>query len=257
MPAKPSVLSQTTKDAFLDGRVHVVQPLKGFRSGLDSVLLAASVNSGSTNILELGAGAGTVICCVLADLPKAHAILAERQSDMVTLAHRNLQENGLSKRARALELDVMAKGEVRLAAGLHQNEFTSVIANPPFFDAESSSHPPGHARAKARLMPEDHLDLWVRTAAACAAPKGEIIFIHSAAILPKILTSFSTRFGNIHVLPIQPRSGLPASRVLVRGIKGSRAPLKLLPAMILHGENDSAYLPVSDQIFRGSARLDW
>jgi Predicted O-methyltransferase len=54
-----------------------------------------------------------------------------------------------------------------------------------------------------------------------------------------------------------PRPGAAASRVLVRGTKGSRAPLTLLASRALHGEDGRAFAPEFDAIFRGMAVLDW
>ena len=50
----------TTDDAFLGGRVQVLQPRKGFRAGLDAVMLAAAVPArAGDRVCELGAGVGT------------------------------------------------------------------------------------------------------------------------------------------------------------------------------------------------------
>ena len=35
-------LPNITENSFLDGKLSIFQPIKGFRAGLDSVLLAAS-----------------------------------------------------------------------------------------------------------------------------------------------------------------------------------------------------------------------
>ena len=56
----------------------------------------------------------------------------------------------------------------------------------------------------------------------------------------------------IVVLPLVPREGEAASRVLVRGIKGSRAPTRLLASRILHEADGRNFLPAFDAIFRGS-----
>jgi len=65
------------------------------------------------------------------------------------------------------------------------------------------------------------------------------------------------RFGAITVLPLTPRPGEAASRVLVRAIKGSRAPLTLLASRSLHDAQGRGFHADFDAIFRGSARLDW
>ncbi|VAW18391.1 tRNA (adenine37-N(6))-methyltransferase TrmN6 [hydrothermal vent metagenome] len=246
-----------TEDEFLSGRIKAIQSKKGFRSGIDTVLLAASVDLKSTNIAEFGAGSGIASCCVLADLTQANATLIDFNADALGLADKNLKKNGFSKRAKTLLLDVTNKGSVREEAGLKNNYYTSIIANPPFFDAKAGTISPQIARADSRHMQNDDLDKWVKCAASSAAAGGEVIFIHSIGALPRLLGSFSARFGNISVLPISSRPQQNTSRVLIRGIKGSRAPMSLLAPLVLHGPDGNSYLEQADAIFRGKSRISW
>lgn len=245
-----------TRDAFLGGRLTLSQPRHGFRAGLDSVLLGAAVSSGRSSLLDLGAGVGTAGLVALALNPDLVATLAERDGDMADLAAGNITENGLASRAGLARIDITAPGPQRVSAGLLADHFASVIANPPFFESGTGTAPAA-ARQAARHMPAEALDRWVRTAAATAAPGGEVIFIYPAPGLPTLLASFAARFGALSVLPLLPRDGEPASRVLIRGIKGSRAPLQLLASRALHGADGRDFLPAFDAIFRGHARLDW
>ncbi len=164
--------------------------------------------------------------------------------------------NGLADRGRIVILDVTSKGSLRAAAGLPADHYQSVIANPPFFDPERGSAPAAN-RAGARHMAPEALDRWVKAAATHAAAGGEIIFIHAASALPLLLPAFTERFGAVSVLPLLPREGEPAHRVLVRGIKGSRAPFTLLAGRPLHEPSGRAFRPEFDAIFRGTARLIW
>ncbi len=245
-----------TRDAFLGGRLTVSQPDKGFRAGLDSVLLGAAVSAGSRNLLDLGAGVGTAALVAMAELPGLSGTLVEADPAMAALAALNLGANGMADRGKVLQLDLTAPGRVRTAAGLATDHFTTVIANPPFFDPGRGSAP-STERADARHMDDEALDRWVKTAASHAAPGGEVIFIHVAEALPLLLAAFTQRFGAVSVLPLLPRDGEPASRVLVRGIKGSRAPFSLLAGRALHEPTGRTFRPEFDAIFRGTARLIW
>jgi len=255
--ASEFVKQQTlTRDAFLGGRLVVSQPGSGFRAGLDSVLLGASVHPGTATVLDLGAGVGTAALVALAHHPGLAATLVEADPALADLAAGNLEANGFSARGRVLRLDLTAGGAVRAAAGLGTDRFAAVIANPPFFDPAAGTAPRA-ARAAARHMHPEMLELWVRTAAASAAPGGEVVFIHTPAALPALLAAFSARFGAIAVLPLAPREGSDASRILVRGVKGSRAPLRLLASRALHEPDGRAFRPEFEAVFRGAARLDW
>ena len=59
-------------------------------------------------------------------------------------------------------------------------------------------------------------------------------------VSPTVLRALDAAFGAVTVLPIHAKAGEPAIRVLVRAAKASRAPLALLPGLVL---NDSAGRP--------------
>ena len=246
-----------TRDAFLGGRLTLSQPKSGFRAGLDSVLLAAAVREGTQNLLDLGAGVGTAGLCALTMGRAARAQLVERDTATLALARDNIAGNGLSGRAEVLPLDILAKGAERRAAGLVDNAFDGVIANPPFFGAGQGTQAPDAARADARHMDIAQLETWVKCAASAASAGGTAIFIYPAEGLIALLAAFDRRFGNLTILPLVPRPGAPATRILVRGIKGSRAPLTLLPARALHGAEGNGFAAEFDAILRGVSVLDW
>jgi tRNA1(Val) A37 N6-methylase TrmN6 len=245
-----------THDAFLGGRLTVSQPRNGFRAGLDSVLLGASVAAESTCVLDLGAGVGTAALVALTHNHTASATLVERDAAVAAIAQANIAANGMAGRARTITLDLTASGAARAAAGLETDRYESVIANPPYFDSAAGT-PAAEGRTDARHMGSGTLDLWVRTAAACAAPRGEVIFIYPAAGLAPLLAAFSARFGALTVLPLIPRAAEPAGRVLIRAVKGSRAPLSVLASRALHQEGSRNFAPPFEAIFRGNEPLNW
>ncbi|WMT91348.1 methyltransferase [Pelagibacterium sp. H642] len=234
--------------------MSIIQPEKGFRAGLDSVLLGASVPEGTHRLLDLGAGAGVAALCALAHSDALSATLVENNGDMAALATENIAANGLSDRAHVLEINATATGAERRALGLATDSFDVVIANPPFFEAGTQAPDPGRAAARHT---DGEVGGWIRTAVSCAHAKGEVIFIHLAQVLPQLLAAFDARMGAINVLPIASRPGQPASRVLVRGRKGSRAPMRLLPPLVVHGESGNRFAEPVRSILRGEARLDW
>jgi tRNA1(Val) A37 N6-methylase TrmN6 len=244
-----------TNDAFLGGKLSVLQPRSGFRAGLDSVLLGASVPEGTGKLLDLGAGAGVAALCALEHNHSLNAVLAEIDPATAELARQNVESNGFGNRADVLTLDVLASGLDRKRAGLGTDLFDVVIANPPYFATGTLAD--DKARAGARHMDGDFLDGWVKTAVSAAHARGLVIFIHTVEALPQLLSSFASRTGGIAVLPLCPRPGMAASRVLVKGQKGSRAPLRLLPPLALHGDEGNGFAPAVDAVFRGTGRLDW
>lgn len=246
-----------TLDAFLGGKLSVLQPKTGFRAGLDSVLLGASVAKGTTSLLDLGSGVGVAAFVALAHNDVCVATLVENDGEVSKLAAQNIVHNKFAERVTQIALDVTAAGKTRTDAGLKSDHYQSVVCNPPFFDATAGTKSPQAHRAAARHMEPGLLDRWVRAAAASAAPGAEAIFLHNAANLPELLQAFSNRFGAITVLPIVSRDGEDASRVLVRGKKGSRAPMNLKSPLVIHDPTGHEFREKTGEIFRGTARLNW
>lgn len=246
-----------TRDAFLGGRLTLSQPSHGFRAGLDSVLLGAAVGADRKALLDLGCGVGTAAFVAMTHSAGLAGVMADSNAEVLALAQANAATNGLADRAHIVLADVAGKGSDRHAAGLVDNKFDTVIANPPFFDDAAGTLAQDAGRAAARHMDDATLDRWIKTAAGAAAPGGDVIFVYPAQSLSPLLSGFVTRFGAVTVLPLTPRPAQPASRVLIRGIKGSRAPMTLLASRALHEAEGRAFRPEFEAIFRGTNRLVW
>ncbi|UYN99578.1 MAG: methyltransferase [Devosia sp.] len=246
-----------SRDAFLGGRLRLSQPRNGFRAGQDSVLLGAAVPKGTDRLLDLGAGVGTAGLVALELGLAAGVDLAERDRPTLALAETNVADNGFSGRAHVLSVDIGAPAGERRAAGLLDNGYDCVIANPPYFREGQGTLAPQEARAGARHMQAEGLALWTRRAAGCAAASGQVIFIYPAEGLAALLSAMQNRFGALTILPLASRPGQAANRILMRGIKGARSPLTLLAPRALHGDDGHGFAPEFDAIFRGKAALDW
>lgn len=218
---------QLSRDAFLGGQVTLCQPRHGYRAGIDPVLLAASVPAqAKETVLELGCGAGTALFCLGRRVPGLRLTGVEIQPDYADLARRNATENGLT--AEILTADL-----ARMPDSLTQQQFTHVIANPPYFDRNAST-PADDAGRETALGEALPLANWITIAAKRTAPKGYVTFIHRAERLPELLTGFSQHLGSLEVLPLIPRPGRRARLVLIRGRKGGRADFRLHDGWILH-----------------------
>ncbi len=239
-----------TDDAFLGGRVRVLQPRRGHRSGLEAVMIAAAcpARAGET-VLDLGSGAGAAALCLLARVPDSRAILVEADPDMAELAEENLRRNGLAGRA---EVHRLAIGEAGLPEGLNAAA-DHAISNPPFRDP--ARHRSSPDRAAAHLLPVERLEPWLRVAAGAVRGRGTMTLVHEAAALSGVLQAFGRRFGGLRVLPLHPRPATPATRIVVRGERGSRAPLQILPSLFLHHATGHGFADEVEAVLRCGAAL--
>lgn len=249
--------AEVSDDAFLDGRVVVSQPRHGHRAGIDAVFLAAAVPAADGDrVLEAGSGTGIVALLIAHHVAGALLTGVEIEPELVALARSNAARNGCSERVRFIAADVTAAHAMLAAAGVVADSFDHVIANPPFFGADEGTASPRALKRRAGVIAPGGLDDWARFLAAMARPGGSATLIHRAAALPELLAVLDGRFGGIAVYPLFPRTGEAASRVLVQGRKGSRAPLRLLPGMVLHEDDGNGFRAEAKAVLALGARID-
>jgi tRNA1(Val) A37 N6-methylase TrmN6 len=105
--------------------------------------------------------------------------------------------------------------------------------NPPFNDPQRQRSSPNAARALAHAAPRALLAPWVKTAARLLRPRGTLTLIWRADGLGDVLAALANGFGALAVTPVYPAPDKPAIRLLLTAVKGSRAPLALLPPLAL------------------------
>jgi tRNA1(Val) A37 N6-methylase TrmN6 len=244
-----------TIDAFHRGAFHLVQPKgRGHRAGMDAMLLASLVDASKPfRLADLGAGAGAGGLAVASRLPQAEVVLVEKFAEMAEFARRSLalSDNArLCGRATVIEADVTLTGKARVAAGLLDGSFDHVIMNPPFNDA-SDRKTPDELKAEAHAMTQDLFERWIRTAAAIAVPGGQLSLIARPQSIGDIILACGKRFGGLEVTPIHPRGGENAVRILVTGIKGSRARLDFRAPLFMHEQDSQKFAPDVDDLNNG------
>jgi tRNA1(Val) A37 N6-methylase TrmN6 len=243
----------TSDDAVLGGRLVLRQPLRGHRVGHDAILLAAATSAQSGDrAVDLGAGVGGAGLALARRIAGVAVTLVEIDPALTALAAGNAQRNGLSDRVRAVCLDVEAPAADFAAAGLAPGSAACVLMNPPFNVSQQPS--PDQARRLAHAASESTLEQWLRTATRLLRADGIVTLIWRADGLADVLAALSKDFGTITVLPVHPKPGAAAIRVLVRAAKGNRAPLALLPGFLL-ADADSKPTAAAEAVLREAEAL--
>lgn len=248
----PPQASEVVENALLDGRVRLRQPARGYRAGMDAALLAAAVPAANADrVFEAGCGAGGALMQVAARCPGALLTGLERDPAMAALARENVTLNGLQERAAILTGDVAAGFRA-----LDLAPFDWAISNPPFFDDPSALRAPGPGK-QAAWMADDGLAAWTALLLKAVREGGRIVVIHRADRLADLLALLAPKAGSFAIRPIHPFADEPAKRVLVQAIKTGKAPLRLLPPLVLHDRTGGKHTPQAEAILRGEAALDW
>jgi len=241
-----------TEDRVLGARIRLLQDRGGYRAGLDAALLAAACDAGpGARVLEAGCGVGGALLAAASRRPESRFVGVERDAAALALAQRNIALNGLEDRVQVLGGDVQAGFR---ALGL--DPFDAVMANPPFFDDPASLRGPAPERAGAYLA-DGGLEAWCAFLSKAAREGASLTVIHRADRLADILAALAPKAGSFRIRPIQPFADQPAKRVLVRAIKTGKAPLTLLPALVLHDRAGGKHTAETEAILRGEAGLGW
>ena len=230
---------ETSFDAFLDGRFTLEQPSKGPRASIDALLLAAIVPCKvgmSERVLDAGCGCAPIALCLATRFPLIHVTGIECQSEIVTLARRNVAHNELGKRVSIIEADLVRPLGELAQTGLEPQSFAHVVANPPFYRADRSRSCKSDDKSAAHRLQGGELEQWIRFLTAMAAPKASLNLIHRPDSLPELLRLLKGRFGALKIVPVYSDPQSPAIRILVQGTKGSRAPMSLLPGLMLRSK---------------------
>jgi tRNA1(Val) A37 N6-methylase TrmN6 len=245
-------MDEITEDRVLDGRVRLRQSARGYRAGLDAALLAAACDArDGARVVEAGCGPGGALLAAALRRPQVSFTGVERDVGALELARENIALNGLEGRVEVVEGDVALR-----FSGLGLPPFDAAMANPPFFDDPDALRGPAPER-RAAWMADDGLEAWIGFLSKAVREGGSITLIHRADRLGDILAMLSAKAGSMQVRPVHPFADEPAKRVLVRAVKTGKAPLKLLPALVLHDREGAKHRPEVEAILRGEASLDW
>ncbi|MEZ2140687.1 methyltransferase [Bradyrhizobium sp. DN5] len=242
-----------TEDAFLGGQLRLKQKRSGHRAGHDAILLAAATEArAGDRVVDLGAGIGAAGLALARRVAGINLSLVEIDPKLAELARANAAANGIA--AEAIVLDVTADAQAFAAHGLVPDSVDVVLMNPPFNDPARHRGSPDQARHTAHVASEETLNAWVHAARRILRSNGVLTLIWRADGIADILTALSRGFGSLSILPVHGEAGRPAIRVLVRAVKGGRAPARLLPGLML---NDESGVPKKEvkEILEGRAVL--
>lgn len=249
---KSKEFSTLTQDSLLGGQIHITQPQQGHRVGTDAILLAASVTPAQNAVVyDLGAGVGGISLCVGNRCPNCTFVGVEWDQDIAQLFEQNLKANQLS--GQAVVLDVNAGKTAWQKAQLQPCSADVLLSNPPYNDLSLQASPNATKQA-AHKIGQDLFLPWLELAYWLAKPKAMLSMIVRAQNLHDLLNAYDRKFGSIKILPIHSKQDQNAKLMIVQGIKGGKAPLQLLPQLVLHN-SDGSFTHQAQSLHKGTTHL--
>lgn len=247
-----------TDDAVLGGALRLLQPRRGHRVGHDAILLAAATPArAGDRAVDLGAGAGAAGLALARRVEGLDLVLVEIDPELARLATENAARNGLSGRVKVICGDVTALGGGKAAGGgngkIAPGTADCVLMNPPFREPGRDRVSAEPRRRLAHAGGHAVLAEWACAAHRLLRPDGAVSLIWPADGLPDALAALAP-FGAFVLLPVHPRAGAAAIRILLTARKGSRARTQVLPGLVLADERGRPSA-AAEAVLRGGAAL--
>lgn len=234
----------------LDKSVRLLQPRGGFRTSLDSVMVAASCPARAGDaVLDLGCGVGGASFCLMHRVHNLFITGIDIQLEYIDLAKQNKSININTCRCEFIMDDIRT-----FRFSVPDQRVTHVLCNPPFLEAGTHTPSPDATRATALGHADEELDLgdWIDCAFYNLQSGGSLTMIHRADAVDRVVQGLGKRFGQIEIIPLWPRAGVAAKRVIVRALKDRKTPAKIHPGLVLHNR-DGSYTLEAEKILRHGA----
>jgi tRNA1(Val) A37 N6-methylase TrmN6 len=225
-----------TEDAFLGGQLRLRQRKSGHRAGHDAMLLAAATPARSGDrVVDFGAGVGAAGLAVARRVAGIELVLVEIDQGLADLARGNAALNAIA--AEVIVLDVISAAAAFAAAGLPPDSVDLVLMNPPFNDPARHRASPDKTRELAHVATIATFESWIHAGRRILKSGGVLSLIWRADGLVELLAALDRGFGSLAILPVHSDAATPAIRVLIRAIKGGKAPTRMHAALLLNDES--------------------
>ena len=234
----------------LDHKVRLLQAQGGFRTSMDSVFLAAACPVvGGQTVLDMGTGVGGAAFCLAWRVPGCRVTGVEIQPSHAELAIQNIHLND-----KAGMVDIVCADIRRYAPPAR---FDHVICNPPYLEA--GQYTPSSSPERATALGHENEDIslkdWIDCGFEHVKSNGSLTIIHRADMVDKIIQALGKRFGAVEIIPLYPRLGEEAKRVIVRAVKDRKTPARIRAGIVLHQINGE-YTKEADDILCAGQGID-
>lgn len=236
--------TQVTHGHLLNGRLHYTQPVVGYRTGIEPVLLAASVPAhAGERVLEGGTGAGAGLMCLAARVPGLTGVGVEIDPATAELARHNIRANELNG-LHIVTADVSHAPEA---------QFHHAFANPPWHDPMSTPSPVAR-RQLAKQGNGPGLEGWISALRRTLLPGGSLTLILPATLAPRAVGAMrACGLNSLVQTPLLPRPDRPAKLTIIGARLGRDRPDRVNPPIVLH--EDGSYTREIEAVLRNGAAL--
>lgn len=242
-----------TSDGLLNHRLSILQPARGARFNMDSIMLAAAVEAQKNDrVLELGMGVGAVSLALAWRMNNHLKIVGiEKQKDLFDCAKKNIERNDMTKQCEAREGDIFS-----MPSSLYREHFDHIITNPPWRDPHHEQ-PSTHAgRRQAFHQGDVSLEDWMKVAINLTSPHATLTLICGAYHRALLLQILEEHYFRVHLRPLLAKQDANAMRLIIKAHRHGSFELTEHTPLVLH-EADGKSTQAAEHILRHGKALSW
>lgn len=225
--------------------LRILQKERGFRFGMDAVLLADFTRAEPRDrAADFGTGTGIIPLLMAGRGGTMHIDAFELQSEMAEMASRSVMMNGLTERIKVHALPVEEADTV-----VSDGSLDVITCNPPYGLPGATLLNPARELSIARHQTADGLRSWYAMAYRLLRGKGRFNMIYPAPRMLEAMKSLSAaRLEPKRFRLIYPAADKPANLVLIEAMKDAKAMLHPEPPLIVY-EKDGSMTPELKRIY--------
>ena len=215
--------------------LKIIQNEKGFRFGMDSVLLsdfAKNIKNNST-VLDLGTGTGiiAILLCGKTNLRKVVGI--EIQQDVANMAKRSSQLNNLQDRFEVVNTNIIDLKNI-----YEKQSFDVIVTNPPYKKENTGITNENEAKLISRHEITANLEDFISISKDLLKDKGEFYMVHRPERLVDILSLMRKYKIEPKILKfVSPNKNKEPNLILIKGIKNANSFLKIEKNLYVYNED--------------------
>lgn len=232
--------SELKLDLFLDGRVKIYQPTKGYRSGVDAILLASIINVDSyknnknIKVLDMGCGVGVASFALAYRLNNLDILGVDNNPMLYEIFQENKKLNNFYSKVDAKLLNVVQNKDF-------ENNFDVIISNPPYFkNTQNKNIADFSAKDLGNMESVGNLADFIQMAFTSLKNGGDFYIIFNSSRMQECLGLLSTKhWGSLELYPIYSYCNQKATRFIVKAKKLSKSPSVMHYGIIMHNDDGS------------------
>lgn len=215
--------------------LKIIQNKKGFRFGIDSILLVDFAKDIKKNakVLDLGTGTGIIPTLLCGKTQLSEVIGIEIQEEVYEMAQRSIKLNNLNNKFHIINDNIL-----NLTKYFEKNTFDVVVTNPPYKKNESGIKNEDERKLISRHEIKAKLEDFIKVSKDMLKDKGEMYIVYRPERLVDLLTT-------MRKYKIEPKKlkfvysnvDSVSKLVLVQGIKNGKSFLKLEKNLYIYNKN--------------------